>query len=71
MYFVGMMLSIASSSQQQTHPIKVTNSDGETVQILTTDAQGNLISGGMCFINHEYHYLDLYMDMIALFFKKE
>ena len=40
----GMMLSIATS-QPQSHPIKVTNSEGETVQILTTDGHGNLISG--------------------------
>lgn len=40
----GMMLSIATS-QAQAHPIKVTNTDGETVQILTTDGQGNIISG--------------------------
>ena len=45
--FTGMMLSIATS-QPQSHPIKVTNSEGETVQILTTDGHGNLISGGIC-----------------------
>jgi hypothetical protein len=45
--FTGMMLSIATS-QPQSHPIKVTNSEGETVQILTTDGHGNLISGGTC-----------------------
>lgn len=42
-----MMLSIATSQpQQHAHPIKVTNTEGETVQILTTDGHGNLISGG-------------------------
>lgn len=42
----GMMLSLATSQpQQHAHPIKVTNTEGETVQILTTDGHGNLISG--------------------------
>lgn len=45
---VGMMVSIANSinaNAQGQQPLKMTGADGETVQIFTTDAAGNIITG--------------------------
>ncbi|OWF48994.1 deformed epidermal autoregulatory factor 1 homolog isoform X2 [Mizuhopecten yessoensis] len=44
----GMMVSIGNSINthaQGPQPIKMTSADGETVQIFTTDAAGNIITG--------------------------
>lgn len=47
-----MVVSIAGTTATA-HPIKMSNAEGETVQIFTTDGAGNIMTGGMLFFLYQ------------------